>query len=188
MRLFIAAEFEPALKDSVIDAIARARIASPPWRWVARENIHVTLKFLGDTPDEDVDILAETVSHACSEVPAFDIQLGKLGGFPSLKRPRVLFYEVTKGASELTSLAARIEAALFEELSIPKEERPFRAHATVARVKNPIPPEIAARLEKAPPVEGGSQRFEKVSLMASELHREGAIYRLVKGIALAEAK
>jgi 2'-5' RNA ligase len=188
MRLFIAAEFGPDLKDAVIDAITRARIANPPWRWVARDNIHVTLRFLGDTPDEDVDILAETVSRACSRVPAFEIQLGKLGGFPNLKKPRVLFYEVTEGAAELTSLAGRIEAALFEELAIPKEDRPFRAHATVARVKNPIPPDVAARLEKAPPVDGRSQRFEKVSLMASELHRDGAIYRLVKGIALAGAK
>jgi 2'-5' RNA ligase len=188
MRLFFAAEFDAALRDAVAGAVARARIANPPWRWIAPGNVHVTLKFLGDTTDDDVDVLVETVTAVCREIAPFEIALGNLGGFPSLKRPRVLFYEVTRGAVELSTLARRIDEALFEELSIPREDRPFKAHATVARVKNPIPPDVAARLEKAPPVEGAHQRVERVSLMASELRRDGAIYRQVKGIALAAAK
>jgi 2'-5' RNA ligase len=188
MRLFFAAEFDPSLRNAVSDAIARSRIANPPWRWVVRENIHVTLKFLGDTPEETVPELVEVVTGACAGMAPFEIVLEGLGGFPNLKRPRVLFYEVTTGARELVGLAERIDTALYDELSIPKEGRPFKAHATVARIKTAISPDLAARLEKAPPVERGFQRVEKVTLMESELHREGAIYRPVKGIALFATK
>jgi 2'-5' RNA ligase len=188
MRLFFAAEFAPPLRNAVSDAIARARIPNPPWRWVAGENIHVTLKFLGETPEEIVPELVEAVSGACSAAAPFDIVLGGLGGFPSLQRPRVLFYEVTTGARELVALAGAIDTALFEQLGITKEDRPFKAHATVARVKSAIAPDFAARLAKAPPVERGSQKIEKVTLMESELKPQGALYRAVKSIALTGAK
>lgn len=184
MRLFFAVEFNHTLKDAVSKAIANARIPSPPWRWVAPSNIHVTIKFLGETADEMVPLLVETVEGACREVAPFEIALGRLGGFPDLRKPRVLFYETTSGAPELAGLARTVEAALHRDLSIPMERRPFRAHATVARVKHAIAPDVSLRLEKAPPVEAPPQRVERVSLMKSELRREGALYEAVKGIAL----
>jgi len=149
MRLFFAVEFDDTLKDAIVNAIDGIRIANPPWRWVARSNIHITLKFLGDTEEEMVPLLVDAVSAVCRETPPFEIVLGGLGGFPNLKKPRVLFYEATRGAPELTSLAQRVDAALYGDLSIPREERPFRAHATVARIKTPIPADLAARLQKA---------------------------------------
>jgi 2'-5' RNA ligase len=188
LRLFFAVELDDRLKDSVSRAIAGARVASPPWRWVARSNVHITIKFLGETPEDDVPLIVDAVSGACGDIEPFEIALGNLGGFPNLSKPRVLFYEATRGARELAALAGRVEAVLRDELSIPSEDRPFRAHATVARVKNPIAADVAARLEKAPPVEGSPQRVEKLSLMKSELHRDGAIYELVKGIALAGSR
>ena len=188
MRLFFAVELGDHLKDGVSRAIASARIANPPWRWVARSNVHITIKFLGETADDTVPLLIDTVSDVCREFAPFEIVLGGLGGFPNLKRPRVLFYEATSGVEELAALAGKVDAVLHGEFAIPLENRPFRAHATVARVKHPSAPDIAARLQKAPPVEAGSQRVEKLSLMKSELHRDGAIYRLVKGIALAGTK
>jgi 2'-5' RNA ligase len=188
MRLFFAAEFAPPLRQAISDAITRARIPNPPWRWVAGENIHITLKFLGETPEEIVPELVEVVGGACAGAAPFDIVLGGLGGFPNLQRPRVLFYEVTTGARELVALAGAIDKALSEELGIPREERPFRAHATVARVKSAVAPDLAARLAKAPAVERGSQRIERVTLMESELRPQGAAYRPVKWIALAGSK
>ena len=188
MRLFFAAEFAPPLREAVSDAITRARIADPPWRWVARENIHITLKFLGETPEEVVPELVEAVSGTCALTAPFEIVVGGLGAFPNLQRPRVLFYEVITGARELVSLAGAIDAALFEGLGIPREDRPFKAHATVARVKSAIAPELSARLAKAPPVERGSQMIEKVTLMESELRPQGALYRPVKWIALTGVK
>ena len=130
MRLFFAVEFDPALKDAVAAAIGGTRIASPPWRWVARSNFHITLKFLGETPRDDIPRLVETVETVCRGVRPFDLELGGLGGFPNLRKPRVLFYEVVRGAGELVSLARDIDRALADNLMIPREKKPFRAHAT----------------------------------------------------------
>ena len=188
MRLFFAVEFDDSLKDAVVRAIDGIGIQNPPWRWVARANLHVTLKFLGETPDDRVDAVIDSVASVCRDTPPFEIALGGLGGFPNLRRPRVLFYRVTSGADELTSLAEHVEAALLHDLSIPKERRAFRAHGTVARIKRPLPNGIIERLESAPDVEHPVQSVEKVLLMRSELRRDGAVYRLVKGIALTKPK
>jgi 2'-5' RNA ligase len=188
VRLFFAVEFDDSLKDAVVNAIEDIGIEHPPWRWVARTNLHVTLKFLGETPEDRVDTLVDSVTSACRDISPFEIALGRLGGFPNLKRPRVLFYGVTKGADALASLAEHVETALFRDLSIPKERRPFRAHGTVARIKRPLPDGLTERLEGAPAVKHPAQVVEKVSLMQSELRRDGAVYRLVKGIALAKPK
>jgi RNA 2',3'-cyclic 3'-phosphodiesterase len=188
MRLFFAAEFAPPLRQAVSEAITRARIPNPPWRWVAGENIHVTLKFLGETPEEIIPELVEVVGGACAGMAPFDILLGGLGGFPNLQRPRVLFYEVTTGARELVALAGAIDTGLSDGLGIPREDRPFKAHATVARVKSAIAPDLAARLAKAPPVERGFQKIEKVTLMESQLRPQGALYCPVKSIALTGVK
>jgi 2'-5' RNA ligase len=188
MRLFFAVEFDPFLKDALADAIKGTGISNPPWRWVARSNFHITLKFLGETPRDDVPGLVDTVEAVCRNVEPFDLELGGLDGFPNLKKPRVLFYRVVRGANELVTLARGIDSALADNLMIPREKKTFRAHATVARIKRPIPPRLAAELESAPPVECPPQRVRRVSLVKSELRREGAIYQLVKGIALAEVK
>ena len=132
--------------------------------------------------------MIETVETVCRDVGAFEFELGGLGGFPNLKKPRVLFYRVVRGADELVSLSRAIDSSLETDLSIPREKKPFRAHATVARIKRPIDRDLAARLENAPPVQCPPQRVCQVSLMRSELRREGAVYQLVKGIALAEVK
>jgi len=184
VRLFFAVEFDERLRAAVSHAIAGARIPDPPWRWVAPSNVHITIKFLGETADDMVPLLVAAATDVCAETPPFQITLGAFGGFPDLKKPRVLFYETVEGARELADLARRIEAALHRELSIPMERRPFRAHATVARVKHPIASDLTARLLKAPPVEGGTQRVDLLSLMKSDLRREGAVYERLKGIAL----
>jgi 2'-5' RNA ligase len=183
MRLFFAVGFDESLKDAIAVAIDGTGLDHPPWRWVARDNCHVTMKFLGDTPEDRVAPLAMSAMGASRGMAPFQIQLGALGGFPNLRRPRVLFYEVTLGAAELTTLAERLDAALHTDLALDKERRPFRAHATVARIKKPLDARVCDRLQDAPGVEHPPQLVDRVLLMRSELHREGALYHVVKEIA-----
>jgi 2'-5' RNA ligase len=185
MRLFFAVNFTDEVKDALQRAIDGAGITDPPWRWVARDNFHITLKFLGETPDDRVGPLSECVASACRQLKAFDIRLGDLGGFPNLKKPRVLFYKLDRGVDPLRDLAERVDAALFDRFSIPKETRAFKAHATVARVKARIPDAIAAALAAAPAPDGAFQGVDALHLMQSELGRKGATYHRLKEIALA---
>ena len=112
------------------------------------------------------------------------IRLGRLGGFPNLNRPRVLFYKVEDGGESLAAISADVNEALENGMGIPKEPKKFRAHITIARIKRVIPKEAADLLKIAPALHGVTQTVSSVDLMSSELRREGARYQLVKEIAL----
>jgi 2'-5' RNA ligase len=95
-----------------------------------------------------------------------------------------LFYRVEEGKDELTRLAAAVETGLSESLGIPKEKRPFRAHATIARIKKSLPRAVTDKLEQAEPLSGAAQTVTSVDLMQSELRPGGAVYTRVKEFAL----
>jgi len=184
MRLFFAVNFSDAVKDAVEEAIGKVPVERPPWWWVERAGFHVTLKFLGEQPEDLVGELGTHAARACAGHRPFGLRLGGLGGFPKLARPRVLIYHVEEGVDELRAIAADLEQALEDGLGIPKESRPFRGHATVARIKKPLPRAVTDRLAAAPPAENASQKVMSIHLMRSELRSEGARYHVVKEIAL----
>jgi 2'-5' RNA ligase len=186
-RLFIAANFTTEVRDAIAAAIGDFPVQNPPWRWAHRDTWHVTLKFLGDTRPEDVDPIARCLHEVCSRHNAFPLSLGSLGGFPNISRPRVLFYAVESGKEALTQLAVDIDLGLNQSVGIPKESKKFRAHATVARIKKPLPKPIADKLALAGPLTGVSQIVSSVDLMQSELTPKGAIYTRVKEFALPQA-
>lgn len=188
MRLFFAVNFSDGIKGGIQQAIDDLAIVNPPWRWVAVANLHLTMKFLGEMSEEHLATLGECGADVCGGIDPFEITLGRLGAFPALKRPRVLFYQIEDGAASLESLAARLDERLFEALGIPRETRPFRAHATIARVKKELSREISDRLRAAPPLAGASQKVEKLSLMKSQLRPQGAIYHPLKEFALSKSK
>ena len=182
MRLFIAVNLTDETLNAIQQALDRFPIPHPPWRWVKKGNLHVTLKFLGDTPEAHIPRLVdslEAVDHR-----RFSISLDRFGGFPNLRKPRVLFYKVNDGSEPLIRLAAAVDDNLQKRMGLPAERKPFHAHITVARVKRPLPVDLADRLGEAPPLPGVSQVVSSVDLMQSELRRDGAVYRRLKEIAL----
>ncbi len=187
MRAFFAVNLSDNTKDRIADAIRAIGIDDAPWRWVARDNFHVTLKFLGDVPPEQVTGLVDVVGKACRSIAPFSITLGELGGFPNLKQPRVLFYRIVDGARLLVRLAEHIDESL-TAVGVKKERRPFRAHVTVARVKLSVERDLAALLKRASPVSGARETVTSLSLMESHLRRQGVRYQRLKEIALRKPK
>jgi 2'-5' RNA ligase len=188
MRLFVAVNFDETVRASIARALETFPVARPPWRWVAPEAWHVTLKFLGETPEADVDAIARSLELTCARHAPFRLVLSALGAFPNRRRPRVLFYEAVEGADALERLAGDVEASLEAALGIPPEGRAFRAHATVARIKTPLPADVAKRLEAAPALSGAAQEVSEVALMRSLLSPQGARYQCVKAFALRGGK
>jgi RNA 2',3'-cyclic 3'-phosphodiesterase len=135
LRLFVAIEIPEGVKDTVEGAFAPWREAFPKARWVPRENLHVTLKFLGKTWPRLSDWVPAQVEEAAADVSRFRARLRGVGSFPSAKRGRALWagFEETDPIAEL---AAEIEAALDDEF--PTEKRPFHPHLTVARSDPPL--------------------------------------------------
>ena len=184
MRLFFAIELSNTTQQAVERAIDAIGIARPPWRWVATDNFHYTMKFLGEMPDAKLPLLMEAAEAACEGIGPIELGLGALGGFPNLKQPRVLFYEATGEIDSMKTLASRLDRSLAARVGTEPDRRPFRAHLTIARVKNPIPPEIADKLAAAEPFESRSEIIQSLSLMLSELSPKGAKYQCLKEIAL----
>jgi 2'-5' RNA ligase len=187
MRLFIAINFDPRVRDLIAHAIESFPVDRPPWRWTRPETWHLTLKFLGEVPESDIAPLYRCLEQVAARHPVFAMELKAFGGFPNLRRPRVLFYDIDEGAGRLRRMAADVDQTLLDVMGVPAEDKPFRAHATVGRVKTRLPGPVADKLKIVSPLEGGRQQVASIDLMMSELRREGARYECLKGFALPPA-
>jgi 2'-5' RNA ligase len=183
MRLFVAVNFSPSVRDAIASAIDGFPVTDPPWRWSRPETWHLTLKFLGETPEDRVSDITTALERVARAHSSFPMSLDAFGAFPDLKRPRVLFYKVSDGADELRTLAASVDTAL-ETIGFPAEDRPFRAHATLARIKKPLPGAITRKLETIPALADATQSVDSFSLIESHLDPSGARYTVLKPFAL----
>lgn len=155
-----------------------------PVRWVPPENLHVTLRFLGDITDTLRVNVEEGVSEAISRTSPFSISLGMCGAFPRLDKPRVLWVGLRDGEEEVRSLARRVDTALCPLGFDP--EKKFHPHITVGRVKAPLPRDGGdrfANLEVTP----FRRQVQSVELMKSTLTPKGAIYEVIRKIDLRPA-
>jgi 2'-5' RNA ligase len=138
-RLFVAVPLSEAARSAVATVVERVReaerAAAPedrPVRWVRVDGLHVTLRFLGATPESLVSGLERAVDAAAASVPPFDVRIAGAGGFPSPNRPRALWLGLSEDGDSLADLARRLDDGLAAE-GWDRETRPFRAHLTLAR-------------------------------------------------------
>jgi RNA 2',3'-cyclic 3'-phosphodiesterase len=134
-RLFVAVPLPPeAVADcsALIDGVRSGPLGRVP-RWVHVPNLHLTVRFLGATPDPQVEAVAAAVDAALAGMPAFDVELAGAGAFPNGHKPRTLWLGIRRGADELGAMARALDGAL-APLGWPPEERAYRPHLTVARL------------------------------------------------------
>ncbi len=185
MRLFYAVKVSETIETEIAGAIRTFPVRNPPWRWIPPENMHLTLKFLGEVDEGMLDTLREAGAEAAAAAKPFRVVYGPFGAFPSLARPRVLFFQAIEGAEGLAALARALEEGA-ERLGIPREERPFRAHITLARIKEPLPGAVTEKLGAVPALSpAAEQTVDRFALMRSHLARSGATYEEVAGFSLA---
>lgn len=170
---------------------ARLAEASEPLRagrravsWTPPGNFHVTLKFLGAVEEPRVPGIVEALREAVAGHSAFAMTVHGLGAFPSASRPRVIWAGIESGAGRLTALARAVEAALVP-LGFEAATRPFSAHVTLGRVREPGPdPSLARALARAAAAPLGETRVERLVLMRSELSPRGSRYTEVASLPL----
>lgn len=187
-RLFIAIHLPDEIKARLVEAQAALRRRAPPGvvRWSPLEQVHLTLRFLGDVPEDAVPLITEALHRACAAIPSFELRAAGLGCFPGALRPRVLWAGVGGDAAALTHLHERIavESASWAR----PEEREFRAHLTLGRIKDGRGREFAQLAETVMKEAGrdfGSWRVTTVALMRSELSSSGARHSVVAESTLA---
>jgi 2'-5' RNA ligase len=174
VRLFIAIEIPESVRSGFAALLKEFRVIAPQLKWVRAENLHVTLKFLGETDSAKLGALHNVLSAVRSREPV-SLEFRGLGFFPNEKRPRV-FWAGMEASANLQTLAADIDQAA-HRLGFPLEERPFTPHLTLARFQLPgIPPKLLQAMKEKSGQPFGSLSTQEFHLIESKLKPTGAEY------------
>jgi 2'-5' RNA ligase len=179
VRLFLAVFPPPATRALALRTIDTLRRPNDGVSWVKEDNLHYTMRFIGEVGEDGVRRVQEAADEAAGQVAAFDAALGELGAFPNPRKARVIWIGMAQGADPLKALAARLADALAKR-GFERENRRFEAHLTLGRVREPNRdwgPAFAA----APPV--GSERDARfrvgaLAVVHSQLNPKGSIYTI----------
>ncbi|MDD5194120.1 MAG: RNA 2',3'-cyclic phosphodiesterase [Candidatus Omnitrophica bacterium] len=183
MRLFIAITIPDEIKEKIIKATETFKRVCPDAKWVKAENIHMTLKFLGEVEEKLLEEIQKVITQTafCS---SFTVKLTHFGFFPSEKNPRVFFIATDK-EEILKGMADNLEENL-EKLGFPKEKR-FLPHLTLARFREAKNIEALKSAVHRSAVEG-SFTIEAITLYKSTLKKDGPVYENIFRAALTPPK
>ena len=190
LRTFIAIELSEPLAAAIGRVQAQLKRGMPPRgvKWAATEGIHLTLKFLGETPRSRIPEIVAALKVVCAGFPAFEFTVEGRGCFPNFRRPRVIWVAVREPSQTL----GRVQAAIEEQIAAlgwPTEARPFSPHLTLGRVARsayrPTEAAIGQAVERAVVERIGVQRVTAVSLVQSDLRPTGAVYTVLARAMLA---
>ena len=179
LRAFIAVELPLEIRQNVQHATSNLRRDTGSLiRWVAMENMHLTLKFLGDIPSANVEVVTQMIHAQADSFNCFDIHLTGIGSFPSPKRPRVIYIGIHAPAA-LEAFQRQLESAA-RRLGYTAEERAFAPHLTIGRVRQHVRADEQQRLRRAleeSTIDSlGTARVNSVHLYKSDLKPNGPIY------------
>lgn len=196
IRTFVAIELDTPLRKALaqVQTDLRNRLQKtmgPDVRiqWVKPESVHLTLKFLGDIPEERVPEIVAALVRVTGAYARCTVDVGGVGAFPDARAPRVLWIGLSGQVDGVTRLAAAVERALVE-LGFAPEPKPFNPHLTLARIKErsrDIGRALAVdrMLEGVAPI--GTVTVNAIVLMKSELKPSGAVYTKLREVSLKEA-
>jgi len=180
MRLFIAVELDENIRRRAARVAEDLAVQLEPRggrrsvTWVAPQNLHLTLRFLGEVSAP----AAQEVAHrleAPFTTPAFDLSVSGVGAFPPSAPPRVIWLGVVEGAAALAGLHEEVEARL-SGLGFERDDRPFRSHLTLGRVKAGLGPRWRDALAAAKDTGVGRCRIDHLTLFESRLSSAGPTY------------
>jgi 2'-5' RNA ligase len=211
MRAFIAIEIPPDVRDAIAAAQQQMSSAKVRITWVKPDSIHLTVKFLGDIPDEGVDDIKAALDNVASRFNAFSFTVTGAGAFPSPAAPRVLwlgceskpvgkvFVPVVEGApstakaqvetrTQLEELIAAVDTEM-ERHGFAPDFHDFKAHITLGRIKFPKPDAaLTAALDSLKTKSFGTVQVEAIHLMKSDLNPDGAVHTRISSHPLRTAK
>jgi len=191
VRSFIAIELPDELKRGLTQLQARLKLDKQPGvKWVEPYSIHLTLKFLGSVPIDRIGDITRAIEEAAQGIPPFHLEVKNLGVFPNLRRVQVAWVGISGQLDKLGQLQQGIESNL-ARLGFAPESRPFTPHLTLARLRQQVSQEerqrfgqliVGTKFEVVYAIE-----VDAISLMRSQLTREGAIYSRISSVGLGKS-
>lgn len=177
IRSFLALDPPEAIRREIGKVQERLRkMIRGDLRWVRTESIHLTLKFFGDIPRNAVPGISAAAGGVAAGFAPFDLSIGGVGVFPDIDRPRVVWLGMNGEVERLAAFQQELERAI-QAIGFPREERPFRPHLTLARIKSPKGVMgLAQVLERGGDYAAGRFTAAGLVLFKSDLTPGGAIY------------
>jgi 2'-5' RNA ligase len=180
IRTFIAFELPPAvisLLQEVQQELKRLKLRA---RWVRPENIHLTIKFLGDISPGDIDKIGAAMADAVVEFAPLSLAVKGIGVFPGIRRPRVIWVGLGGDIHSLLAIQSRLEEKL-TAVGFPREKRSFKAHLTLGRIKQAANPAIIRQvINEYANLSSDDLIFKQIILYKSDLKPSGAVYSQLK--------
>ncbi len=176
IRSFLAIEIPEVLREKLREFLRELKSTGADVKWVRPEGIHLTLKFLGAVEREALETISFALRPAVERFAPFELKAQGAGCFPSLRNPRVVWTGLIEEEDAVCRLQREIET-ITAGLGFPFEDRPFKPHLTLGRVRSPkgkIP--LTQMIEGNSHLDLGSFRVERVVLFRSVLRPEGAVY------------
>lgn len=176
LRLFIAIELSEKQKEEIALLQEKTKCYLTGVRWVRPEQMHLTLKFLGDTRSEQVTAIKTAMDESTACFKSFQVKYGSCGVFPSPHKARVIWLDLKEGKAEVTDMAKKIEQALSIKGFKP-EKRFFKPHLTIGRIRRPVSIDnINQFLKREEYFESTSFNIDSIILFKSRLTGSGAIH------------
>jgi 2'-5' RNA ligase len=135
MRAFIAIELSDEMRSGLAQVQSHLKYSGADVKWVEEDNIHLTLKFLGDIDEKKCAQIKNILDEISAAIKPFEINIKDIGAFPKIEFPRVIWAGLDKGAKESSEIAKKLDEGL-SKIGFEKESRPFVAHVTIGRVRS----------------------------------------------------
>jgi len=177
VRSFVAVPLSEEVRAGLSSVAGTLAQSLPEVRWSRKvENLHVTVKFLGQVEEDRFETLGTALAEALGPLPRFEIEVRGMGAFPSARQANVIWVGLDDSARNMATVAAAVERVA-ERFGVARDQRPFRAHVTVGRCKGRG---VDARAALLPFVghDFGSLDVREVHLYESRLGGEGSTYVL----------
>ncbi len=185
MRLFVAIELTDVVREALKEVQSALERSCKDVRWVRAEQMHLTVKFLGEVPDGEVPRVAEAVARSAARTAPFELELTECGCFPPRGPARIVWVGAQDGLGALHKCVDAVENEL-EGVGFPKELRAFSPHLTVGRVKEGRSDSGVRSATEGVKVKRVGQPVRELALMSSVLSPRGPLYSVVSRLKLGE--
>jgi len=187
MRTFIALTLPDPIRNRLALLQGELKKTDADVKWTAPENIHLTLKFIGETDEKTLNKVILTGEKFVPEKKSYYARLSTLGVFPKIHSPRIVWIGLSEGNRETCDIAQELERRL-SDIGIPKEERSFTSHLTVGRVKSGRNKDnLLHKISEINSLENENLRFlvDRITVYKSTLTPKGPVYEAIKELRLA---
>lgn len=185
IRTFIAIEIPENIRSKIADLQSELKKIGGRVSWVKPENIHITLKFLGQTQEDKINVIASQLKNAVELMQPFEVTVGDVGAFPNFNRPRVLWVGTNTEQQQLSILAKEVDKRM-AILGFDREKRRFSGHLTLGRVKdNQDVQSLVEKLQLYKEFNAEAFVVNEILLIKSQLSPKGSIYTTLKKVMLA---